>query len=631
MGAMSTIVPRYSPVGLLATAVLTFGAGAVHLAVMPEHLVEYVPFGLFFLVVAVVQIAVAPTLLVRPSRRLAVGVALGSVALVGLWLVSRTTGLPVGPEPWRPEEVGVPDVTCVLLEIVGAIVALALAIRGRRPRRRRPVRTPLSAAPVVLLATMVAFVGVGTGVSGMPMAFSVAPPSAGPGGVSVADLVAAPGPQPVKAFTLTAQDAVIDGRPAETYDGTVPGPELRVTQGDRVRVTLVNRLCVATTIHWHGVRVPNAEDGVAGMTQDAVAPGASYTYEFVATDPGTFWYHSHQDTGNQLPAGLFGALVVEPPGGHTKEEVDRTVLLHNGTGDGAKVVAVNGTAGDLHVDARPGQTVRLRVIDAVAPGMDGATEAPVLLGAPYRVVALDGNDLVGPTPLGPQRVQLGMGQRADLVFTMPASGAVRLVDSRIPGTPSPLQGFFGTPADTHETVTVGDGDVPPAVDPLTLPIFDPLTYGAPAADPTTRPADVTAPVVLAEGPGFHDGTIQLVHSINGTASPEVPPLEVREGQLVRLHVVNTTGEFHPMHLHGHVMTVLDVDGRASTGSPVHADTVLLGPHQTADVAFPADNPGIWMLHCHVLVHASMGMSMSVNYSGITTPFEMGGHTGNVPE
>jgi FtsP/CotA-like multicopper oxidase with cupredoxin domain len=96
-------------------------------------------------------------------------------------------------------------------------------------------------------------------------------------------------------------------------------------------------------------------------------------------------------------------------------------------------------------------------------------------------------------------------------------------------------------------------------------------------------------------------------------------------------MVNTTGEFHPMHLHGHVMTVLDVDGRAPVGSPLHLDTVLLGPHETADVTFVADNPGIWMLHCHVLVHASMGMSMSINYSGVSTPFEMGSHSGNVPE
>lgn len=623
--------PRHSPVGLVAAAACTLGASAIHLAIVPDHLDEYVPFGLFFLVVAAAQVGATAALLLRSTRRLALAVAAGSVALVALWLVSRTTGLPVGPMPWMAEEIGFADVACVLLEVVGAAVALAVGLRGPRPRRRHPVRTPLAAAPVVLLAAIATFVGVGTGMSGMATAFSAAPPAADPDGISLTRLVAAPGPEPVKAFTLTARDAVIDGRAAETYDGTVPGPQLRVTQGDRVRVTLVNHLPVSTTLHWHGVRVPNAEDGVAGMTQDAVSPGASTTYEFVATDAGTFWYHSHQDTGNQLPAGLFGALVVTPPAGHVPEDVDRTLLLHNGTGDRAKVISVNGTAGDLHVDARPGQTVRLRVIDAVAPGMDGTTEAPVLLGAPYRVVALDGNDLTGPTPLGPQRIQLGMGQRADLVFTVPATGAVRLVDSRIAGAPSLLQGFFGTPARPGETVTVGDGPLPDAVDPATVPVFDPLTYGTPAPDPATGRPDVTAPVVLDEGPGFHDGTIQLVHSINGAASPDVPPIDVREGQLVRLHLVNDTGEFHPMHLHGHTMTVLDVDGHAPTGSPLHLDTVLLGPHQVIDAAFRADNPGIWMLHCHVLLHATMGMSMSINYVGVTTPYAMGMRSGNIPE
>jgi FtsP/CotA-like multicopper oxidase with cupredoxin domain len=224
-----------------------------------------------------------------------------------------------------------------------------------------------------------------------------------------------------------------------------------------------------------------------------------------------------------------------------------------------------------------------------------------------------------------------MGQRVDLEFTMPATNAVRLVDTRFTGTPSPLQGFFGPPANPGETVTIGDGPLPDAVDAIAVPVFDPLAYGTPAPDPTTRAPDITAPVVLGEGPGFRDGSIQLVHTINGAASPEVPPLVVHPGQLVGLHMVNDTGEFHPMHLHGHVMTVLAVDGRAPTGSPLHQDTVLLGPHQTVDVAFAADNPGIWMLHCHVPLHAAMGMSMTIDYAGITTPFTMGSRSGNIPE
>jgi FtsP/CotA-like multicopper oxidase with cupredoxin domain len=621
---------RYSPVALVSAAVLTLGAGAVHLAVVPDHLQEYLPFGVFFVVVGLGQMATGVAVVVRPSRTLFTMIATAAAVLGWLWLVSRTSGLPVGPDPWTPEPVGTADVVCTAFELFSLPVLLTLGHRGQPPRRHRPVRTPLANVPVVLLAAVATFVGVGAGLSGMPVAFSAAPAAADPGATPVIALVAAPGAQPLRSFTLTAQPATIGGRPSFTYDGTVPGPELRVTQGDRVRVTLVNELPVSTTLHWHGLRVPNAVDGVAGLTQDAVAPDQSFTYEFVASDAGTFWYHSHQDTENQIAAGLFGALVVEPPGGHVAETLDQTVLLHNAP-DGSGATAVNGGTGDLRLAARPGQTVRLRIIDAVVPDWDGAAQSPAILGALYRVAALDGHDLSDGQQLGPQRLPLGMGQRADVVFTMPPSGAVQLVNSAIAGAPSAPPGASGLPPRPSTTLTLGSGAPPPAVDPATLPVFDPLRYGVATPDPADGPAAVTTTVVLDARYGFHDGAVEWVHSINGAAAPEVPPIVVHPGQLVRLHMVNNTGEFHPMHLHGHVVTLLDVDGRPSQGSPVHLDTVLVWPHQSADVAFLADNPGIWMLHCHVLLHASMGMSMTINYTGVSTPFTMGSRSGNMPE
>jgi FtsP/CotA-like multicopper oxidase with cupredoxin domain len=123
----------------------------------------------------------------------------------------------------------------------------------------------------------------------------------------------------------------------------------------------------------------------------------------------------------------------------------------------------------------------------------------------------------------------------------------------------------------------------------------------------------------------------LIHTINGHASPNVPPITVSVGQIVHLHVVNNTAEYHPMHLHGHVLSVIARNGVAIEGSPVHIDSVLVGPNETWDVAFAADNPGIWMFHCHVLLHASMGMVATINYTGVSTPFEMGSSSGNVPE
>jgi FtsP/CotA-like multicopper oxidase with cupredoxin domain len=264
--------------------------------------------------------------------------------------------------------------------------------------------------------------------------------------------------------------------------------------------------------------------------------------------------------------------------------------------------------------------------------MDGGPEAPALLGAPARVVALDGRDLHEPRLAGPQRVPLGMGQRADLVFTMPQSGAVRLVDTETQGEVSGVQRAIvalAGPPRALPVVTVGDGPTPAAAAGA-LPLFDPIHYGAPASDPVAG-AGATYPIVITAGPGFHDGRIELVHRINGAASPQVAPITVHQGEIVRLHIVNDTAEYHPMHLHGHTMSVLTRDGVPVQGSPVRLDTILVGPKETWDVAFAADNPGIWMMHCHVPLHAEFGLSMTINYAGISTPYEMGTRSGNMPE
>jgi FtsP/CotA-like multicopper oxidase with cupredoxin domain len=122
-----------------------------------------------------------------------------------------------------------------------------------------------------------------------------------------------------------------------------------------------------------------------------------------------------------------------------------------------------------------------------------------------------------------------------------------------------------------------------------------------------------------------------VDTLNGQISPFVTPIRVGEGDLVRLHIVNKSDGSHPVHIHGHVFSILAKNGRSLSGSPVHVDAVLVGPFETWDVAFKADNPGIWMLHCHVLAHAAHGMSMTINYEGISTPFSMGSRSGNIPE
>lgn len=598
---------------IYSAAVLTCGAAAIHFAAAMGHIAEYLPYGLFFFGLALTQAALAVAIIVAPSPKLFLAAALGTAGVIALWVLSRTTGLPIAPDPWRPEFPGMMDMACTLIEII-TVVLFALLIRTpRKPKVRGRVRTALTTVPALPLTLLAGWMAVGSVLHPMPAAFNAAPAVAGQTTTSVADLVAAPGSEPLKTFTLTAGAVSIGGRQAWAFNGTVPGPELRVRQGDRVRVTLVNHLPDSTSIHWHGLRLPDAEDGVAGLTQNAVKPGGTLVYEFVANDPGTYWYHSHQDTYYQLPKGLFGSLVILPRAG-VAEERDYSLVVHT-LADGS-TLAVNGSR-HLHLEAAPGDTVRLRILEASEPDFSGLPAQPVLLGAPYRVVALDGHDLNAPQELGPQRIPLGMGQRADLVFTMPAAGAVQLTGLKGVGP-----------------VTIGDGPAPAAVKVSSLPRFDLTSYGQAAPDPVAASPtfDVTRTLKLVGGPAFYDGRFDFSDNFDGNPSPMEMPLTVRQGQLVRLHIVNRgTGKYHVIHIHGHVFTVLARNGHPLSGSPVHVDGILTAPEETWDVAFRADNPGIWMLHCHVLGHAVAGMSMTVNYAGISTPYTMGTDSGNVPE
>ena len=603
-------------------AMLTLGAAAIHLSVAPDHLKDYVPFGVLFIAVGTSQAVLGLAVWLRPSRRVFAAAVLIALGCLVVWTISRTAGLPVGPAPDRPEAAGFPDLVTTLFEVTSVPLFLILIWRG--PRHVHDGRRGWlgGMVPLAVLLTLLTFVGVMTGLNPLPYAVNMSTAPAGPGVTGLQMLTEPPGDQPVRAFTLTAEVAHLRGREVWTYNGAVPGPELRVTQGDRVRVTLINHLPAATTIHWHGLRLPNAEDGVAGLTQQALAPGRTYTYEFVVRDPGTYWYHSHQDTEHQVPKGLYGALVILSRQGPTyARDYAVTVGDLNGS-DAGERVAANGIPGDLHLAAQPGELVRLRVIDAIQGDMTGFPELLTLLGAPYRVIALDGHDLNGPTDLGPELLPIGIGQRYDLAFRMPASSKVRLVDNR------PAQGSQQV---RTWTVTIGEGAVPPPVTVRSR--FDFTTYGAPASNPVAQRQtfDVSRDLVVTNRHGFRYGSEQFLHMFNGRTFPDTQPILVQEGQYVRLKFVNDTDEYHPIHLHGHVYSVIGKNGRPISGSPVHLDSILVGPRERWQGAFLADNPGLWMLHCHVLVHAAFGLSTMVSYGGISTPYSIGSRSGNFPE
>jgi len=261
--------------------------------------------------------------------------------------------------------------------------------------------------------------------------------------ISVPTLRAAQSPSgPLREFTLTAEPVrweiqpglVVDGW---GYNGSVPGPTLRVTEGDRVRVTLVNRLPVPTTIHWHGIDVPIAQDGVPGLSQEPVEPGGSFVYEFIATNPGTRWYHSHVDSNMQIQLGLYGALIVDP-GQPQPEQYDREYVYllsekaldvtpqvaqgqadirnrDGGNGRGGAFLPdlflMNGQAGEA-IDAMqvaPGERVRIRLINA-----GNQVHAMHTHGHSFTVIATDGNPVPPAARVVKDTVLIGPAERYDL-------------------------------------------------------------------------------------------------------------------------------------------------------------------------------------------------------------------------
>ena len=417
---------------------------------------------------------------------------------------------------------------------------------------------------------------------------------------------------PDRRFVLTAKTATVrlaSGRTIDalTFDGRVPGPELRVRTGDLVEVKLVNAdVRPGVTIHWHGVDVPNAEDGVAGVTQNAVLPGKTYTYRFRMRQTGTFWYHTHEASSAAVRRGLYGVLVSEPRRAAPRRSLDLALVAHDF--DGVQTLDTNDGVARRAVE--PGTPVRLRLVNS-----ENGPRTFTVTGTPFRVAAIDGTDLNAPSPLLDTSLELAAGGRYDIVFEAPPwPVAIALAGTKVRFVLSPD----------------GKGDVLPTPSPDR---FDPLGYGRPRATPfgPSSRFDRSFDLDIGRKPGFLDGRPGFQWTLNGHIYPDVPMFVVRAGDLVRLTIRNRSGSVHPMHLHGHHMLVLSRNGVRASGSPWWIDTLDVQAKERYELAFRADNPGLWMDHCHNLSHAAAGLTMHVAYEGVTTPFEIGGATRNQPE
>ena len=437
----------------------------------------------------------------------------------------------------------------------------------------------------------------------------------------------------IRDFVLTAREADVTVAPGRTwrtwtYNGQVPGPLVRVRQGERLRLRLVNELPEPTTIHWHGIPVPNPMDGVSGLTQEPALPGESFLYEFVADTPGTYLYHSHH--GLQMDRGLVGPLIVDPIETTHDPVVDREYILvlddwltttpeaafsqlrqaggmmggmgagmmNRSDGPAYAGYLVNGalTAGATPLRVRRGERVRIRLIN----GASSTTFRVGLQGHQLVVTHSDGQPI---QPVTVDTLPIGMGERYDVVVSADSPGTYPLLvgplDSSVPGVIVPFvyEGY-------------SDRLAAPTVWPSMLLRGRMLRLQDLAALTVRENVAIPNRVVrLQLGQAMMGG---YTWTINGQAYPNADPIPVADGEHIRFAITNRTMMRHPVHLHGHFFRV-----RGTVGGDSYAplkDTVLVEPMgSTVEIDALMDNPGRWFLHCHHLYHMEAGMARVVEY------------------
>lgn len=375
------------------------------------------------------------------------------------------------------------------------------------------------------------------------------------------------------------------------FNGSMPGPELRVRRGERVNIDVVNGLDEGTAVHWHGIRLENKMDGVPMLTQKLINPADTKTYSFVPPDEGTYWYHSHHISHEQVARGMMGPLIVEDV---TPPDVDHdiTVLMSDWRirEDGVlsdqfsdmHTVAHGGYMGNFaraflsQDQVKMGDRVRFRLINAAT----NRIFPTMVSGVSGSVVALDGMALPDPRPL--TELVLAPAQRADLIvdiigpvgFDMATrQGPYRLADLAVSGTNSDRQ--------TGPILALSPPDLP---------------------TPDVPTQDLTLTMMGGAMGGRHNG--DNIWAFNHTSDlPEVPFGTFQNGETVRITLVNDTSFPHGIHLHGHHFYEVDENGALGD----LRDTTLVNAGESRDIICVFDNSGSWLLHCHMLSHAVGGM------------------------
>lgn len=421
------------------------------------------------------------------------------------------------------------------------------------------------------------------------------------------------------ALTADSMHAHLGARTVSTigFNGSLPGPLLRVTEGERLHADVTNNLNASTTIHWHGIPIVNKMDGVPGLTQPPIAPGGTFTYAFKVPVSGTYWYHSHSSA--QLDRGMYGPLIADPKretlsydreiilvlddwrdgvGAHSRDLLSlyecQTGFEHHSAEKGLPPVEprsypyhlINGKAAEnpVQFSINRGEVVRFRIINAGA-----ATVYRVALGGHrMRVTHADGQPVV---PVEVDALNIGMAERYDVLVQADHPGVWQLAAE--PSTAGPLaravvryNGSSGATPPAHFKPKELKGQV------LTYQMLHTNGgYGMPSGKP-----EMTVYVSLNSRFGA------FYMSFNGRILPADEPFHIPRNTHVRFVINNNSVQIHPMHLHGHFFQVLN-----GTGNGPMKDTLITAPSQTFTVDWVANNPGKWVFHCHNLYHMLNGL------------------------
>jgi len=400
-----------------------------------------------------------------------------------------------------------------------------------------------------------------------------------------------------------------------SYNQSIPGPVLRIPRGRESIIQFHNALDEASSVHWHGLRIDNAMDGVPGMTQAAVLPGETFEYRFTPPDAGTYWYHSHQRSWAQLALGLAGVLIVtedDPPlvdqdlvfaiddwrlDDAMQMDTQSLGSLHDWSHGGrmGNVITVNGET-DKRFSVASGERIRLRLINIA-----NARTMNLLFNEPeISVIAVDGQP-VKPFTVDTGRIVLAPGQRMDLIIDMTADPGHRSLIELVIGEYAYEIASFEF-ARTARRQQLPDTPIALSPNPLNKTVL-PDTF---LHIPLLMEGGAMGRMRSATFEGREMEIRELVKhnkiwAINGIAGmPEKPLFSVKRGTAISLDVNNDNSWPHAMHIHGHHFIY-------DKTPAFWRDTALFSRGEQGSMAFIADNPGKWLIHCHMVEHMAGGM------------------------